>query len=305
MKLKFNFVYFFLKFLCLIPFALNFKTLKTHFSVKSILWCVIFSAVLIIVDPHLVNLAYTNLNYNSGTTSGLVEKVLDKGTHCMVLICVYWSIFNIKLIFKIIKLLKNIFEKLNKFQFNFSESLIWKSFAIKFSATQISLIVIHHVYYIFVCDGSLVGILVYTPITTIKYMIGSAMLIKFNLFLIVLKIGFSKTNNAIHKALINRRNGVSINLDCEISDTIDELAEIHFKLCETSYLISKEFSIFGYLVIESQLFRIFMNFAYENRDGILGILCTLAWGLTRVIELVILLYDGKIVVEKVNCDFRV
>lgn len=258
MKLKHSLkiIFFLIKFLCLIPFSLNLKTPKIKFSFKSILWCVIFSSILILVDPYLENIAYKLCFYLKKT--GKVQTIQSKGTHSMVLVCVYWTIFNIKFIF----------DKLNKFQDDFNEHLIWKQFLIKFLTCEIFLLIIHFIYYILFCNGSVLGILFCTPITILKYMVATAMLIKFNVFLIFLRIGFSKINCTINKNLTKRRNHIGKNnkmsLDCEISDTMDELAAIHFKLCEASH--------------STQLFNTFVSLTFETKNGILGIPCLLAWG---------------------------
>lgn len=303
MKLKLNLkvaikiIYLILKFLCLIPYSLNLKTLETKCSIKSILWCIIFSSTLIIVDPYLDEMVFKTYDLSVNDT-GIAQQIFNKVSRSMALFWVYCSIFNLKFIFKIIKLFKTIFKKLSKYDVDYNETaIIWKKLIIQFLTIQISIITNHYVYSIYICNGSTPLILFYTLITTVKYMFGSAILIKFNVFLILLKIGFDW--------IIGKLNL----MECEFSDTrtIDELAEIYFKLCEVSLLVIKMFSIpllsillYLFIVIENQLFNIFVSFAMETRNGMLGIICIFGYSFVKVGELVIVLQDINLVVQKVN-----
>lgn len=298
LKLSVKIIFYILNFFCLVPYSVNLKTLNLNFSIKSFLWCVLFSLVLILVDPYFDEVVYKSLTLHDNHT-GFVARIFTKGTHIMVLICVYYSIFNIKQVFKLVKLLKVVFEKLSKFgapDFNECE-LILKQVLIKLLTIQILILFIHYVYAIHICDGSVLLIIFYTPITTLTYTIGSAMLLKFNVFVVILRIGFSKINEAICE--INPQNS-------EIKD-IDELAQIYFKLCEVSILILRMFQIpimsflgYFFILMENQFFNMFVSFAVETRNGILGIVCLFAFCVVRVFELVIVLQDMNLVVLKVN-----
>lgn len=304
MKFKFNLkfsvkiIFYILYFFCLIPFLVNFKTLKLKFSLKSILWCVIFSLILILIDPYLEKVVYKSL-VEEISYSGISVRIFTRGTHIMVLICVYSSIFQINQIFKIAKLLKRIFEKLSKFGEEFSDSdSIWNKVLIKLLAVQTSAIIVHYSYSLFMNNGLVSLIILYTPITAFTYTIGSAMLLKFNVFCILLRIGFSTINRAIWK--INR-------LNCEICDKIDELAKIYCKLYQASILILRMFVIpiltyLGYIfiMIEHQFFSIYLSFTDKSGYGLVGIICLFAFCLVRLAELVIVLQDINLVVKEVT-----
>lgn len=294
MKLSVKIIFYILKFFCLIPYSLNLKTLKLNFSFKSILWCVIFSLILILVDPYLDEVIYKSLELDKNDT-GLSARIFIKGTHIMLLICVYRLIFQINQIFKIVKLLKIIFEKLKKFDENISETgLIWKKVLVKMSAVQITMIAIHYVYAIHIFDGSVYLLIFCTPITTFTYNIGSAMLLKFNVFCILLRICFSSINKALKR------------LNYEVSDSIDELAQIYCKLCEVSILILRIFQIpilsylgYFFILMENQFFNMFVSFSMKTRNGLVGIICLLAFCVLRIIEIVIVFQDMNLVVQKV------
>lgn len=300
LKLGMCAIFYLLKFLCLIPFSLKLNTLKVTFSIKSIIWCIIFSATLIIVDPYMEQIAYGVVQ----SLGNILEVMLSRGSYILILICVYWSIFKIKLIFKLIKLIKIIFEKLKNFDNKFDKTNLYlKIYLFKFLIMQITLFSIYNAYYIYICDGTLLGIFLYIPIINLKHLFASSMLIKYDFFLIILRVGFSKINKII-----------KLNKISEISDRIDELAEIHFKLCEACDLVGRTFSVpilifLGYifLVIETQFFKVYHCLARgsasettETDEGMLGNICSLVWATLRVYEFVIILQDGNVVIKKVN-----
>lgn len=295
MNLKFGIyaIFYLLKFLCLIPFSFKLNTLEIKYSIKSIIWCVIFSGALVAIDPFMENIAYGighSLSYR-------IEMYLSRGSYCVFITSVYWSLFNIKTIFKLIKLIKEIFEKLQKFDDKFNKTnFILKNYLFKFLAMQITLLTIYTVYYIFISNGIILGIFIYIPIINLKHLFASSMIIKYDLFLILIRIGFSKINKIIKSYKIS-----------EISDCIEELAEIHFKLCKACNLVTKTFSVpiliflaYIFLVIETQFFKVFHCIISESEEGILGILCLLFWGTLRVYEFVIVLQDGNLAIKKVN-----
>lgn len=309
LKLGVSIIFSILKFVCLIPFSLNLKTLKTDYSKASVIWCVLFSITLIGLDPYFDSLSYVDQDVYAINVKP--ETILMKGTYIMVLICVYWAIFNIKLIFKLINLIKIIFEKLKKFDENLYENdLVLKQFLMIFIITQIALLVILYSYYLLCTNPSWMGLVLYCHITNIKYLFGSSILIKYNIFLIILRIGFSKINKIILKNVtkraLNQTNFEKMNSDCELSDKIDEIAVIYSKLCEASILISKKFCIpiltfLGYifLVIETQFFKMYQSIAYETEDGFLGLICLFSWCFVRVFELALVIQEGNIVIKKV------
>lgn len=145
LKLSVTIIFYILSFFCLIPFSFNLKTLKFNFSIKSLLWCIIFSLILILIDPYFEEVVFKTQIMEANAT-GIAARIFKKGTYIMVLICVYCSIFTINQIFKIINLLKVIFEKLNKFGTDFSESEnVLKKVLIKILAVQISALIVHYI----------------------------------------------------------------------------------------------------------------------------------------------------------------
>lgn len=230
LKLYITIIYLIIHFFCVLPFSVSLETLSVKCSVKSIIWCIIFSLTLILVDPYMDEVVYRSLELEINNT-GTAAHVFTRGTHFMVLICVYSSIYYIKSTFQLVQMLKTIFEKLNQFGADFNGTeWIWKKFLLHFLTIQLTILTIHYAYSIHICNGSVLLIIFYTPLTTLTYTIGSAMLLKFNVFLILLGIGFSKINRTIGQN----------DLSC---DTIDELTQIYFKLREASVLILRMFSI--------------------------------------------------------------
>lgn len=298
-----------LKFICLIPFSLNLKTLETNNSKILVIWCVLFSATFIGLDPYFQSKSYEDKN--AFAINVKPETILSKGTYIMVLICVYWAIFNIKLIFKLIKLMQIIFEKLKKCDEDKCESdFILKQFLFNFFLIQIILLVILYTYYILFSNPTWMGIILYCHLTNIKYLFGSSILIKNNIFLIFLRIGFSKINKIILKNVAKKINFTSnfekMSFDCELSDKIDELAVIYSRLCEASILISKKFSVpiltfLGYifLVIETQFFKMYQSIVYETEEGFIGLVCLFSWCFVRVYEFALVIQEGNMVIQKV------
>lgn len=294
MKSKHNFgifiIFFVLKFLGLLPFSINLNTFEISFSIKSIIWCVLFSGALLLIDPYIEGVAYMLDNPYEITIS--LTTVLSKGTYVMIFFCVYWSIFNVQLLFKIINLFKTIFGKLKEIDDNFHELDIWIiKKLLKFLVIQIVALGVYFVYFENILKVGMLGL---APLTSIKHMFGSFVLVKYDICLILLRIGFSKINQIIERS--NPENG----------NIISELSEIHSKLCEASILISKKFSIpillyLGYIFIafESKCFTIFKYFAYGTKDGILGSLCKLVWLFSKLSEFAFILMDGNIVIQKV------
>lgn len=309
MKLKHNlklgiFVNFFiLKFLCLIPFSFNLKTFQCKFSFKSIISCVLFSGTLVLIDPYIDQYVQ-----QFSFVYSRPEAMLANATYIMLLVCVYWSIFHINLIFKLINLFLIIFEKLSKYNgiFDISDKTL-RQFLIKFTISQLLIVSTHYSYHILLYKTNTVGILLMVPVASLKYIFGCSMLIKYDFCLILIKIGFSKINKIIQKTVIqnlNRKNKMVA--DCETSDQIDDLAEIYAKLYEASVLISRNFSIpiltiMGYIfiMVEAQFIRMFESYASGSKDLLLRIIILFLWSLIRVGEMVSVLKDGVCVARKV------
>lgn len=295
MKLHHNFgillTFFILKFFGLLPFSIDLNTFEISFSVKSIIWCISFNGALLLIDPYIESVAYMFGNPYGITFS--VSTISSKGTYLMILFCVCWSIFNIKLIFKIIKLVQTAFEKLQQFDADLLEidKLVIKNIS-NFIIPQIASLLTYVVYFHCILKN---GKVVLAPLANIKHMFGSLVLVKYDIFLIFLKIGFSKINQII-KSLNNPEDGY----------VIDELSEIYSKLCEASILISKKFSIpillflgYVFIVIDSKCLEIFRNLAYGMDDGILTSVCKTVWLFAKLSEFVIILMDGNSVIQKV------
>lgn len=296
--------FFILKFLCLIPFSINLKTFQWKFSFKSIIWCILFSGTLVIINPYIDQYVQ-----QFSFVYSMPEAMLANATYIMFLVCVYWSIFNVNLTFELIKLFLIIFEKLNKYNgiFDVSDKVL-KQFLIKFTISQILIVSIHYCYHIFVYKTNTVGVLFMVPVLSLKYIFGCSMLIKYDFCLILIKIGFSKINKIIQQIIIQnkiRKNKMAA--DCETSDQIDDLAEIYAKLCKASVLISRNFSIpilsillYIFIMVEAQFIRMFESYAAGSKDLLLRIIILFLWSLIRVGEMVSVLKDGVCAARKVT-----
>lgn len=250
-----------LKFVCLIPFSMDIRTFQINFSKLSIIWCVFVSATIIGLDPYFDSLSYVDKDVLAINVKP--ETILSKGTYFMVLICVYWAIFNVKVMFQLINLIKLIFENLQVLDEDlYKNDSIFKQFLLNFFVTQMVLLVILYTYYIIFSSPTWMGLILYCHLTNIKYLFGSSVLLKYNFFITCLRIGFSRMNKIISKMFARNTQLTThfekMTQDCLLSDEIDQLAVVYSRLYETSMLISKKFYIpiltflaYLFLVIET------------------------------------------------------
>lgn len=298
----------YIKLLCLIPFDLNLRNVKVKSSKKSICYSICFPVALILIDPYLENVYRKKwFQFNDESFSSYI--FLMYGTYISTCFCSFWSIFKTDLIFKIIRALKASFDNLNKFNVAFNYSYYnTKLFLLKFTITQLSLVLLHFIFYVIFFD-SFTALLLEVPFVAIKYMLASAFLIKFDAFLILLKAQFSHLNKIIKNIKYNPQNKWErIKNDCEMSDKIDELARLHFILCEISKMFTKKFSIpmisslaYIFIVIETQFLQIFSHIAVRDRQTRLPvIICIFFWACIRIGELAMVLYDCDDIMKQVR-----
>lgn len=299
--------FFVLKFIGLIPYGINLKKLSITHSIKSIVWSAFFGVLLVFLDSYFEKIAYTGKNPFFGKKVGM-SKVLRVTAFLSIFICIYWMVFNIKATFKIFKKLKIVFNYLNKFNVNLNVHTELKSFFIKFGITQLTLILIDYIFYWIHGDAYLFFILIYSPLVGIKFLFQSAVLIKYDFCLCLIKIGFKQINKIIKNKLIGIELSKNLykkaQLQCEMRDRIDELKIIYFHLFEISELVTKVFSIpvitvmgFIFNVWEIELWILYNSNPHEL---ILRIVLAISWSCIRMLELIIVLSDGSDIIEKVN-----
>lgn len=158
-----------------------------------------------------------------------------------------------------------------------------------------------YVYYLLYEDTDLISVIFYTPIVGIKFLFSSAVLMKYDAALVLVKSGFSQVNNILKKKFVKIKTPLN---DNEMSFWIDELNQTHLKLCSVFEMVTQIFSIpiiaiFGFIffVIEFQFLELYRNFNSQTR--ILKLICALSWSLVRFIELVMVFKDGSDVIRKV------
>lgn len=309
LKIGIYLYYFVFKFVGLIPYGINFKTILITQSIKSIIWSSVFGVLLLIFDSYLEKIAY--IGENAFFRNDVKILVLLRITAFIsIFICNFWIIFNIKITFKIINKFKIVFKNLNKFSVdsNFHHKEI-KSFLLKFGITQIILALIDYIFYFIHGDVSFLFVLIYSPLVGIKFQFQSAVLIKYDFFLCLLKIGFKQINKIIKNKLIEIKLPKNIHrkaqLECELMDRIDELKDIYFNLYEISELVTKMFSVpvitvsaFIFNVYVSELLQLYRNGNPE--ELILRLVLALSWCIIRITELIVVLKDGTDIIEKVT-----
>lgn len=213
--------------------------------------------------------------------------------------CTFWSIVKTDLILQIIRRLKASFEKLKSFNIIFNYDAYIKLFLLKFTITGSTIVILHYMFYTIFFD-SFTALLLCVPLDALKFMLPSAFLIKFDVFLNLLKAQFSHLNKIF--------NNISLvaDYDCEMSDKIDDLAKIHFELFEIFKMFRKFFSILmivslGYifLIIETQFLQMFVHLANRDENTCYPVICIFCWACLRFSELAMVLYDSSRIMEKV------
>lgn len=291
--------YYLLKFLSLIPFSISLKTFKTSQSIKSIIWIPIFCVLIFIIEILIGVFANSQqkgfVNVNNFTYGLFIT------AYCLLLICVTWTIYNSKLNIKIVNELKLVFNHIDKFGVFWDSNRRVKSFLLKFLTSQGLILITDYIYYFLYEDTDLISIIFCTPIVGIKFLFSSAVLMKYDASLVLVKSGFSRVNNILNRKFIKIETPLN---EDEIIYWIDELTQTHLKLCDIFEMITNLFSIpiiaifvFIFFVIESQFLELYRNFNSQTR--ILKLICALSWSLVRFSELVMVFKDGSDVIKKV------
>lgn len=301
MKLKIGIAifYYLLKFLTLIPFSISLKTFKTSQSIKSIVWTPIFCILIFIIE--ILIGVFANSQQRGFVDVNEFTYGLFITSYCLLLICVTWTIFNSKLNIKIVNELKLVFNQIDKFGVFWDSNLRVKNFLFKFLTSQGLIVITDYIYYFLSEDTDMISIIFYSPIVGIKFLFSSAVLMKYDASLVLVKSGFSRVNNILYKKFVKIETPLNEN---EIVYWVDELTQTHLKLCDIFEMITNLFSIpiiaivlFIFFVIESQFLVLYKNFNSETR--ILKLICALSWSVVRFSELVMVFKDGSAVINKV------
>lgn len=297
----------YIKMMCLIPFDLKIPSLRMKSSITSIIYSIVFCVALIIID-YRVEKTFRKRWYSYNYDNYIASEIMSKGTYITMVVCVFWSIIKIDSIFKIIGTLKASFRKLKNFNLTFNYDVFIKCFLLKFFITEFSLLILHFIFYLIFYD-SLTSFILNVPLVALKYMIASAFLIKYDILLTLMNSQFSHVNKIIQKKIEfkfnNKNNWDKMKFDCEMSDTIDELAKVHFQLCHVSNTFSNIFSIpmisilgYMFLVIETQFIQMLNHLNLQHKCFTVTT-CIFFWSFFRISELVIVLQDGGKVIAEV------
>lgn len=308
LKIGIYLYFFLLKFVGLIPFGINLKKLLITQSIKSLIWSIFFGFLILILDSYFEKIAYTGKDPFFKNNIKISE-ILRIIVFISIFICIFWIIFNIKATFEIVYKFKIVFNSLNKLNvcLNFHTEI--QSFFIKFGITQFILTLIDYIYYWKHGDANFLFLIIYTPIVGIKFLFQSAVLIKYDFYLCLIKIGFKQINKIIKINLIgvefSKNRYRKAQMECEMCDRIDELKIIYFNLFEISELVTKVFSIpvitvmsFIFNVWETELLQLYRN--GNPTELILRLVLAITWSFIRMLELIMVLNDGSDVIEKVN-----
>lgn len=303
MKPKFGIIifYYFLKFLHLIPFSLNLNNFNAKPSMKSILWSVVFGAACLIHELFIGNFAYKLRN---GSSYGVEVKYSDLflPATIMLLICIFWNFIKNKLSFKLIKRSKIIFHKISGFGVSWNYQHKINIFLLKYFTTQLINLTVDYFYYFSFTNLPVILIIIYSPVIGFRLMISSAILMKSDLLLILLKNSFSQINKIINEKFVKIRN--QQNDDMQRED-IEELIEIYWNLCKIYKMIMDLIFIpvlliigFNFLVVENAFLLL-----YENLKGELGFFrsfINLLWVFFKVRDVYFVFKDGSGVLKKVS-----
>lgn len=300
-----KFFYYILKFCCLIPFNLNLNTFEANRTNKSIIWLIIFSGSFLLHEIFIGNFAYkfqTHRIKENSQASYYQYTDLFIPAFILFLICIIWTCLRNDLTFKIIERSKLIHQRIKSFDVPWKYECKINQFVYKFVLTQLLSLLVDYIFFIQHRNNSLVLTIVYVPIIGMKFVFVSAILMKFDILLIILESSFSHLNIIIIEKFI--KNKASEN-DDRILEGIEELTQIYFNLCKIYEMITKLFSIplilcvgFIFIVVEREILQLYGNF-YEDKR-ISRILCASIWNFIRVRDVFLVFKDGTCVLQKVR-----
>lgn len=133
-------------------------------------------------------------------------------------------------------------------------------------------------------------------------MFSSVFLLKCDFLLILLNIGFSKVNKANKLLITSQRR------DIEISDSLNQLMEIHYSLCEISEMLIRLLAVpiitilvYLFFIVETHFLQTFLNFNENSSSfGNLRIFLSFSWALIKSVEVIMGFNDVGKVIKKVS-----
>lgn len=292
-----TFCLYYFKFFGYFPINVNLKSLKAQISVKSIIWSVLFSGTLILFGQNLDRFSFKNRKILR-----IITTYYHKLTSFVIFICVFLTIIKSGSILNITRKLVSIYNKITKFPVNCNSKNILKWFFIKYALIQVITTVLSIIFYLSLENKSLHGLIVFNTLSSVKYMFASAFLLKCDLLLVLLQIGFSKVNKAVKMLITSQRQ------DIEISDSLKQLMGIHYSLCEISEMLIRQLSFpiitilfYLFLIVEAHFLQTFLNFNENSSTFVnLRVLLSFCWASIKLVELVMVFHDVGLVIKKVS-----
>lgn len=295
--------YYLLKFLNLIPFSFNLKNFDIKTSKKSILWSIIFCAAFIIHRAFIGNFGYKlrkDLSRDRKDDNNYTDLFLP--AYAIILFATMLRYCQNKLTFNLIERTKLIFHRIKCFGVPWKYQCKIDKILYKYFCTQLINLICDFAFFILYNNASLLLNVIYTPLLGIKFLFSSALLMKYDISLILLKSSFSQVNKIIHKKIVKFKNHKN---DAKITEQIDELIQIYFNLCDIYEMILQLFSIplilivgFIFFVVESSIVL------YENlkihQTKFLGFFLTFVWTFVKVRDIYLVFKSGNGILKKVS-----
>lgn len=305
-----------LKTLSVFPYTINEKTFEINFSIGATIWSLIY--------PPITTFAFTSyfasriyqekLFYDDELKAQLV---LDHGTNLIIVFCILITFTKFQRTRKIYIQFKNLLWKLIVLDIRCNYSGDVQLFFKKFLITQIFIWCFCFSFYLIMPESikTVESASYFLLYACVRPMIGSAIMIQYAGFMFVIRTSFSHINKIILKKLNGNLNKTSewfkTKFDCELSDILDKLSEIHLELFEISKEVSNNYSIqllliFAYIfiVIETQFFQIYQVLTYKGRKifitQVIVLISMLFWSIFRILEVAWVLKETADVMKKVN-----
>lgn len=301
MKPKFGITifYYILKFLHQIPFSLNLNNLDTKPSKKSIFWTIIFSILYMFHEIFIGNFAYKLRKNINGDLEFYYEYTITNGflpAMTMLLICIIWNFFKNKSSFKLIVRSKLIFQQISGFDLPWNHQHKINKLLFKYFLTIIINLSVDSIYYILFSNESLWLIIIYSPLTGLKTLIASAILIKYDLLLILIKSSFSQLNKILNEKLVESQN----------PQLIEELIQIYCNLCKLYEMIMDLITIplilivgFNFFVAETAILLLYGSLKHYRTRAFRTVINFL-WVFFKVRDVYVVFKDGTGVLKKVS-----
>lgn len=299
-KLGLIIFYYFLKFFHLIPFSINFKNFDTSPSKKSILWTITFCVAYCFHELFIGDFAHklrTDLVHSSGIKNKYTAFILL--ANISLLICLIFNFFKNKLSFNLIKRSKTIFHQINAFGIPWGYEGKIKKFLFKYFVTHLINLAINYTYFFqFSENVSVYLILIYAPLIGLKLFFASAVLMKFDILLVLLKSSFFQINRIIDTKFVK--------VNSQQSDEMEKLVQIYFNLCKLYEMTIELLSLplilmvgFHFCVVEAAILLFWSNIT-NYTETICRSFLNIVWCVFKVRDVYMVFKDGTGILKEVR-----